>query len=82
MCVSVCVFRAGEEGRVLGGQTGKQLPRSLSHTEKTHALMISTASSTANMATRGKMQIDARDNIEGRGILRLHLTCTVTVISV
>lgn len=80
--VPVCVCRAGEQGRVLGGQTGKQLSRLLSHAEKTHALMISTGSSTANMAIRGKMQINAGDNIEGKDIIRFHLSCTVTVIGV
>ena len=51
-----------------GQQTGKQVQRCFTHsiTQKTHELMISTASSTVEMVTQGKLQISAEENVEGK----------------
>ncbi len=54
-----------------GEQTGKQVLRCFTRsiTPTTYLLMISTTSSTAEMVTQGKLQINAVDNVEGKYFL-------------
>ncbi|TKS80813.1 Erythrocyte band 7 integral membrane protein [Collichthys lucidus] len=61
-----------------GEQTEKQASLAASHLT-THSLMISTASSTAEMVTQGKLQINTVENVEG---LFFVLPCTDTFVKV
>ena len=60
MCVCVCARRI---------ETGKQTklrPHFALQRRQRSLLMISTASSTAEMVTQGKLEISAVDNVEGK----------------
>lgn len=67
---SWCVLEGGVSNTSQGQRAGKQVQLH-SHTSdrQTDSLMISTASSTAEMVTQGKLEINSVENVEGKYFL-------------